>query len=69
MVQDVLSIRTDEALRKKIAEAAAHKLSANELLEQRVSFVYSSLGHQSNVTREQVRSMLIREGGEAVTEK
>jgi hypothetical protein len=51
-----LELKTDEKLLNALKNAK--KLSAEEVLEQRVSFVYGSMKSDSSVTREQVKKVL-----------
>ena len=51
-------LKTDEALLKKLRNAASRKLTAEELYKQRVSFIMGSLSDSSTVTRAQVTKAL-----------
>jgi SpoU rRNA methylase family enzyme len=62
MITDVLQMKTDQALLKKLGAVSTHKLTPQEMLEQRVSFVYGSLKPESSMTRERVRQMLLERG-------
>ena len=62
---NVLSLKTDERLLNVVKKAAQKKMSAAELLEQRVSFVYSSMSDKSGVTKEHVRQVILQQGGAA----
>lgn len=60
----VLSLKTDERLLNAARRAAEHKMSSGELMEQRVSFVYGSMGgDKSGVTKEHVRQVILEQGG------
>lgn len=60
MNESILTLKTDQELVTALKGAAQQKQSAGELFEQRVSFVYSSVGSKNNITRERVRE-LVRE--------
>lgn len=64
-VVNALDLKTDARLLTALKGAARRVLTAAELKEQRVSFVYGSLDAQSDVTREQVREMLAKQEGVA----
>lgn len=62
--RSVLSLKTDEKLLNAVRLASQHRLSADQLLEQRVSFVYGSMGKQENaMTKEQVRQVILEQQG------
>lgn len=61
MNNDFLAIKTDPQLLSKLS--AVHKPSPAEILEQRVSFAYSSVKASSGVTREQVRQVILDQCG------
>lgn len=48
---------------RKLQAAARVKQSSEEILEQRVSFVMGSLNERSGVTREKVRSVILKQEG------
>ena len=60
---NVSTLKTDAKLLDQIEAAAHHRLSASDIMEQRVSFVYGSLKEDSGVTREQVRKVLLGQQG------
>ena len=63
---NVLSLKTDEKLLNAVRRVAQQRLSADDLMEQRVSFVYSSMSSdKSGVTREHVRQIILQQGGVA----
>lgn len=51
-------MRTNETLLRALRNAASSRLTADELHEQRVSFIMGSLKRTSGVTRAQVESVL-----------
>lgn len=65
MVVAALDLKTSPGLLQALQSAAQRKLTAAELSEQRVSYVFGSLDSKSNVTREQVRQMLRQQEGAA----
>jgi hypothetical protein len=60
-----LGLATDQGLLNKLRDAASHRPSASDILEQRVSFAYSSVKPSSGVTRERVRQVIIDQDGGA----
>jgi len=63
-LRSVLDIKTDERLLNAVRSAPQHRLDADELFEQRVSFVYGSMGaRDGNVTKEQVRQVIMEQQG------
>lgn len=63
MGNEILELKTSDSLLNALHEACLKKLSAQEILEQRVSFVFGSLGADSSVTREKVRQILVEQDG------
>lgn len=56
MGEEVTKLKTNEDLLKELAKV--RKPTANQVRQQRVSFVYGSLDSTSAITREQVRKEL-----------
>lgn len=63
MAKNFLDLDTSPDLLLALKGAAHHKQSAEEVLEQRVSFVYGSVGSKNGVTREQVRKLILEQEG------
>ena len=63
MVRNVLDLKTNQDLLCALEKAAHRKQTADEILEQRVSFVYGSVGSENGVTREQVRMLILGQEG------
>ncbi|MGY4638144.1 hypothetical protein [Pseudomonas sp. TE24901] len=63
MAKNFLDLDTSPDLLLALKGAAQHKQSAEEVLEQRVSFVYGSVGSKNGVTREQVRKLILEQEG------
>lgn len=63
MVRNFLDLKTNPDLLCALKGAAQQKQTADESLEQRVSFVYGSLGSKNGVTREQVRMLILEQEG------
>lgn len=62
--RNVLSLKTDEKLLDAVRVASQQRLNADQLLEQRVSFVYGSMGKQDNsMTKERVRQVILEQQG------
>ena len=63
MDNQFLGLKTDPALLRKLQRSADHKPSADEIMKQRVSFVFGSMKSSSGVTRERVRQVLLEQDG------
>jgi predicted transcriptional regulator len=64
ILDSVLSLKTDECLLDAVRQASLRKLNADDLLEQRVSFVYGSIGARiGSFTKDQVRQVFIEQHG------
>lgn len=61
-------LKTNEALLRALEAAASGKLTADELHEQRVSFVMGSLKSTSGVTRAQVENVISEQEGRKVSD-
>jgi hypothetical protein len=57
------NIKTDPALLEALERAAKTALTADEIEQQRVSFIMGSLSADSSVTREQVKEYLAQQKG------
>lgn len=65
MGNELLKLRTKDSLLEALQASLSRKPTAEEVREQRVSFVYGSLSSRSNVTRDQVRQRLVEQEGRA----
>lgn len=63
MVRNFLDLKTNPDLLRALEKAAHRKQTADEIREQRVSFVYGSVGPKNEVTREQVRMLILEQEG------
>ena len=64
ILEGVLNLKTDEKLLTAVRLASQHRLNAEELLEQRVSFVYGSLGKSTaGMTKDHVRQVILEQQG------
>lgn len=54
----VCELETDTVLLRALHQAKDRKMTAQEVEEQRVSFIVSSVSEKSHVTREQIRELL-----------
>ncbi|WP_028681526.1 hypothetical protein [Pseudomonas chlororaphis] len=63
MAKNFLDLNTSPDLLLALKGAAQHKQTPEEVLEQRVSFVYGSVGSENGVTREQVRKLILEQEG------
>jgi hypothetical protein len=63
-LHQVLSLKTDPKLIAAVQQAAMNKLNPADLLEQRVSFIYGSIGTQPDgFTKDQVRQAVMHHQG------
>lgn len=63
LIDSVLTMKTSETLLSAIRRVSTVKLSPNDILEQRVSFVFGSLDEKNGVTREHVRRVILDQVG------
>ncbi|MNF60139.1 hypothetical protein D3C84_417470 [compost metagenome] len=63
VAKNFLDLNTSPDLLLALKGAAQHKQTAEEVLEQRVSFVYGSVGSKNGITREQVRKLIFEQEG------
>ncbi len=56
-------LHTDKSLLAKLKSAGSKKLTAEELLKQRISFIIGSLKDESTVTKAQIRKVLAEHEG------
>jgi len=56
-------VTTNATLLRELEQAASKKMTAEEVREQRVSFVYSAMGSTSQMTRDRVRQVLDEKEG------
>lgn len=63
IIDHAMSLKTDAGLLEVMRTTASKKLSSEEQLEQRVSYVYGLLHDSSNVTKEQVRRAILEQVG------
>lgn len=60
---DLLNLKTDSALLASLREAKSKTMTEEEIREQRVSFVYSSMGDKSDISRERIKEILDQQEG------
>lgn len=58
-IDSILAMKTDPRLLESIQRAAVRPLSSEEMLAQRVSFVFGSVGKDNGATRERVRDVIL----------
>lgn len=63
MENQMLNLKTKSSLLAMLTTATSNKPSSEQLLKQRVSFVYGSLDPEGGVTREQVRQIIVEQEG------
>jgi len=63
MGNNLADLTTDRELIEAMKDAAGHKLTASEVLEQKISFVYSAVDERSGITHERIRSQLMEHEG------
>lgn len=56
-----LALKTDQGLLNKVERAAARGMTSTEMQEQRVSYIYGTMDSASNVTRDQVRQLVLKQ--------
>lgn len=64
IIDSVLSLKTNPGLLDVLKKSLRTKLSPNDLLEQRVSFVFGSMKSQNGVTKDRVRQMILEQVGD-----
>jgi hypothetical protein len=60
-------IRTDGRLLAKLKEAAGKPMTAEEIRNQRISYVMGTLDTESTLTRDEVERMLLQREGKQLT--
>ena len=63
MTSEVFDLKTDQDFLKALREASQEKQTTDEILEQRVSFVYSSMKPEGHVTKAEIRRALVEKEG------
>lgn len=63
MGNGIIELKTNDELLAALHESILKKSTAEEIMEQRVSYVYGSLSSDSSVTREKVRQLLVERDG------
>ena len=61
------TLKTDDALIKRLEESAKKPITKEELTRQRISFVYGNLPDKSTITRARVAEKIKRNEGESGT--
>jgi hypothetical protein len=62
----IFDLKTDEKLLARLSKSATQPVTKEELLRQRVSYVFGNLPKNSTITRKQVEDAIARiEGGTA----
>jgi hypothetical protein len=67
VIDQAMYLKTNAGLLEVMRAMATRKLSAHEQLEQRVSYVFGLMHDSSNVTKEQVRKVILEQSGATVT--
>lgn len=67
IIDQAMSLKTNAGLLEVMKAMATRKLSAQEQLEQRVSYVFGLMHDSSNVTKEQVRKVILEQSGATAT--
>ena len=63
LTDDVLQLRSSNVMLATLRAAAGQDMSANDVLEQRVSFAFGSINSESDITKEEVREIVRRQEG------
>lgn len=61
----ILKLKTENSLLEALKKASEERPNPNELLEQRVSFIFGSLKVESSITHDRIKKILVeqQEGG------
>jgi hypothetical protein len=63
IIDSVLAMKTNANLKDAIRRVSSRKLSSQEVVEQRVSFVFGSMDAKNGVTKEHVRQVILNQSG------
>lgn len=66
MADVILKLKTDNSLLEALKKASEERPNHNELLEQRVSFIFGSLKAESSMTHDRIKKILVEQEGGAV---
>lgn len=62
MVTKITELKTNPELLGALQRAASRKPTANELFEQRVSYIHGAMSTKSTVTRDRIKQVIEGEG-------
>jgi len=62
-IMQTAELRTSEALLRKLQDAVRRKQTRQEIDRQRISFVYGSMSFSSDITKEEVESLVNQQAG------
>lgn len=62
-----MKLKTSAELFNMIARAKTHKPTEEEIRQQRISFIYGSLGKSSSATHDRIQNVLDAQDGRVVT--
>ncbi len=65
MFYQALELKSSPAVHAALARVSKRAMNPQEVLEQRISYVYGLMSKDSTVTREQVREMILKQSGSA----
>lgn len=65
IIDSVLALKTNAHLMAALRRASSRKLSHDEVIEQRVSFVFGSIDAKNGVTKDHVRQVILSQSGAA----
>ena len=63
MDSNVCDIRTRPDLLDALVKATYRKLTASEILEEKVSWVHSCVSRENGLTRDQIRELIMKQEG------
>lgn len=63
IIDSVLAMKTNANLLEAIRRVSTRKLSHEEIIEQRVSFVFGSMDAKNGITKEHVRQVILNQSG------
>lgn len=67
MGNQFVEVKTADSLIKALERGSCRKPTAEEVSEQRISFIYGSINPKSGVTRERIKQVLAEQEGSVAT--
>lgn len=63
MIGNMMGLRTNPKLMEALQNLPNRKMTANEIIEQKASFVYGSINHGTGITKDQVKKRIMERAG------